>query len=241
MTGREQTPGNACVAGLLAGLELAGEPRMAFVRRAPAGLAGEPGTLLCLSASFNPITVAHVRLIDEASRLVPPDEVLLLLARANVDKGAEGFSLERRLAILARFAESRSTHSVAAVSHGRFVDKARAILAQYPPGTRLVFIVGLDTLVRLFDPKYYDDREGALATLFASCEFIAANRAPEPPEAIGAFLRRPEVAPFAPAIQSIRLPAEVAAISATEIRRRLAGGRSVAGLVPHEIQPLLHP
>jgi nicotinic acid mononucleotide adenylyltransferase len=226
---------------LLAGLDPGSEPRMAFVRRASAGIVGQPGTLLCLSASFNPITIAHVHLIEEASRLDAPDEVLLLLARANVDKAVEGFPLPRRLAILTRCAETRAAYSIAAVSHGRFVDKARAILPQYPPGTRLVFIVGLDTLVRLFDPKYYDDREAALAALFATCEFIAANRAPEPPEAIGAFLRRPEVVPFAHAIRNIRLPAEIAAISATEVRRRLADGRSIAGLVPPEIQTLLHP
>ena len=225
---------------MLAGLDPAGEPRIAFLRRAPADLAGSPGTLLCLSASFNPLTVAHVRLIQEAGGVVPPDEVLLLLALANVDKGTEGFSLERRLAILARFAEARPTYSVAAVSHGRFVDKAQAILAQYPPGTRLVFIVGLDTLVRLFDPKYYDDRDAALAALFATSEVIAANRAPEPPEAMADFLGRPEVVPFAHAIHCIRLPPDVAAISATEVRRRLAEGRSVDGLVPAEIRPLLH-
>jgi nicotinic acid mononucleotide adenylyltransferase len=241
MTGREQTSDEARVAKLLATVEPAGEPRMAFLRRAPNGIRARPGTLLCLSASFNPITVAHVRLIDESSRLVPLDEVLLLLARANVDKSVEGFPLARRLAILTRFAETRPAYSVAAVSHGRFFDKAQAILAQYPPGIRLVFIVGLDTLVRLFDPKYYDDRDAALATLFATSEVIAANRAPEPPEAMAAFLGRPEVVPFAHAIHCIRLPPDVAAISATEVRRRLAEGRSVDGLVPAEIRPLLHP
>lgn len=226
---------------MLGGLDPAGEPRIVFLRRAPSDGAGSPGTLLCLSASFNPLTVAHVRLIEGAGGLVSPDEVLLVLARANVDKAVEGIPLARRLAILSRFAESRPAYSIAAVSHGRFVDKAQAILAQYPPGTRLVFIMGHDTLVRLFDPKYYDDREAALATLFATCEVIAANRAPDPPEAIAVFLRRPEVVPFAHAIHCIRLPADVAAISATEVRRRLAGGQSVAGLVPPEIQPLLHP
>jgi nicotinic acid mononucleotide adenylyltransferase len=237
----DQSSNERDIERLLAGLDPAGEPRMAFLRHAPFGLAGSPGTLLCLSASFNPLTVAHVRLIQKAGGLVSPDEVLLLLALANVDKGREGFSLERRLAILARFAEGRPMYSVAAVSHGRFVDKARAIRLHYPPATRLVFIVGLDTLVRIFDPKYYDDRDAALGTLFATCEVIAANRAPEPPEAMAAFLERPEVVPFAHAIHCIRLPAEVAAISATEVRRRLAGGRSVNGLVPAEIQPLLHP
>jgi nicotinamide-nucleotide adenylyltransferase len=226
---------------LLAGLDPAGGPRVAFLRRAPAGLAGRRGTLLCLSASFNPLTVAHLRLIEEAGRLTPPDEVLLVLARANVDKPIEGFPLARRLAILSRFAETRPAYSIAAASHGRFVDKARAIRPHYPIGTRLVFIVGFDTLVRLFDPKYYDDRDAALASLFATCEFLTANRAPESLEAMAAFLGRPDVVPFSHAIRSIRLPGDIAAVSATTVRARLASGLPVEELVPPEIQPLIRP
>ena len=223
---------------LLAELDPAGEPRIVFVRRAPSGLTGSPGTLLCLSASFNPLTVAHVRLVEEAGRVTPPGEVLLLLARANVDKAVEGFPLAQRLAILSRFAETRPACSIAAASHGRFVDKARAILPHYPTGTRLVFIVGFDTLVRLFDPKYYADPDAALAALFATCEFVAANRAPEPTEAVAAFLRRPDVATYASAIRTIELPGDMAAISATEVRKRLARGEPVDRLVPPETLPL---
>ena len=236
---RNDRPGDTWLAGVHAALDPAGEPRMEFVRRAPRGLASLPGVLLCLSASFNPLTVAHVRLIEEAERLVPSDEVLLVLARANVDKAVEGFGLGRRLAILARFVESRPSYSVAAVSHGRFVDKAQAILPHYPPGTRPVFIVGLDTLVRLFDPKYYADRDVALASMFATCEFIAANRAPEPPEAVESFLARPEVMPYASRIQVVRLPEDLAAVSATQVRARLARGEPVAHLVPPETHPLV--
>lgn len=223
----------------LASLDPAGPPTLAFARRAPAGMPGKPGRLLCLSASFNPLTVAHVWLIQEASRLVPPDEVLLLLAKANVDKAVTGFPLERRLTLLTRFAESRPTFSVAACSHGRFVDKAEAIRPHYPGGTRLTFIVGFDALVRLFDPKYYADRDTSLSTLFGASGFIAANRAPDSPEAVTSFLSRPDVSPYAHRIRVIRLPAEVAMISATEVRRRLSQGKPITDLVPPEIIPSL--
>ena len=226
---------------LLAGLDRPGPPRISFARRAPAGIGERPGRLLCLSASFNPLTVAHAWLIQEASRSFPPDEVLLLLATANVDKTLHGFPLERRLTLLARFVELRPTFSVAAGSHGRFVDKAEAIHRQYPGGTRLAFIVGFDTLVRLFDPKYYADREASLSLLFHVSEFIAANRAPDPLEAVTTFLARPDVAPYGHRISVIQLPEGIAAISATEVRARLARGQSVADLVPPEIRSLLHP
>ncbi len=229
------------ISGLLADLDLNGPPRLADIRKAPARIPATGGNLLCLSASFNPLTTAHVWLIQEASRLVPPDEVLLVLAKTNVDKGVTGFSLERRLLLLTRYAEARPNFSVAAASHGRFVDKAEAIRLHYPENTRLTFILGFDTLVRLFDAKYYSDSRAALGALFAQSDFVVANRAPEPPEAVQTFLDRPDVQPYATHIQIIRLPADIAAISATEIRTRLARGESATGLVPPEIHNLLVP
>jgi nicotinamide-nucleotide adenylyltransferase len=227
------------MAELLAGLDPTGPPRLGFARRARAGIGERPGVLLCLSASFNPLTVAHVWLIREAGRMVTPDEVLLLLARANVDKAISGLPLERRLTFLACFVETRPAFSVAACSHGRFVDKAEAIRSHYPAGTRLTFPVGFDTLVRLFDRKYYADRDAALSALFKAGEFIAANRAPDPPEAVTTFLARPDVSPFARRIRVIQLPPRIAAVSATQIRARLSRGEPVADLVPPEIHTLL--
>lgn len=224
---------------VLAGLDPQAEPRLAFLRRAPAGLSNTGGTLLCLSASFNPLTAAHLWLIQEGGRIHPPDEVLLVLAKANVDKAATGLSLARRLDLLCRFVASRPTFSVAACSHGRFVDKLGVIRRQYPEGTRVVFLLGLDTLVRLFDPKYYTERETALSQLFAACELVVANRAPEGPEAVERFLVRPEVTPYAGRIRQVRLPDHIAAISATEVRTRLRRGDPVADSVPPEILPFL--
>lgn len=229
------------LADLLAGLDPKGTPRLGYVRRAPGGIAERPGHLLCLSASFNPMTLAHVRLIQGASRIRPPDEILLVLAKANVDKTVTGFPLVRRLTLLHRFAESHPTVSVAAISHGRFVDKMQAIRPHYPEGTRLTFILGFDTLIRLWDPRYYADRDASLLALFAECDIVVANRAPDPPEAVEAFLTRPDVRPYANRIRVIQLPAEIAAISATDVRARLAHGQPIAGLVPPEIQPLLSP
>jgi nicotinamide-nucleotide adenylyltransferase len=224
---------------LIADLDPAGPPRLGCVRRAPRGIGSSGGTLLCLSASFNPITQAHLRLIDEARALVSPQEVLLLLSLANVDKPIRGLPLERRVRLLLAVADTDPGVSVALASHGRFVEKSAAVRMAYPPGTRPHFLMGFDTLTRLFDPRYYTDSRAALAALFADGEVIAANRAPASPEALRAFLARPDVSPYADRIHPIRLPAEVAALSATEVRTRLAHGQPVAGLVPPETLPLL--
>lgn len=227
------------IADCLAGLSPIKPPQLAFLRRAPEGIGVLPSTLLCLSASFNPMTVAHAVLVREGSRLVLPREVLLLLATANVDKRGEGLPLERRFDLLLRFAESRPCVSVAAVYHGRFVDKLEAIRAAYPAGVRVAFLLGFDTLARLFDPKYYADREASLSRLFDGSECIVANRGENTPNAVDAFLARPEVAPFAHRIHVVRLPMELAAVSATEVRDRLSRGEPVAEMVPPEILPSL--
>lgn len=227
------------IADRLAGLSPAKPPQLAFLRRAPEGIGSAPGTLLCLSASFNPMTVAHAVLVDEGSRLVSPQEVLLLLATANVDKHGEGFALEQRLDLLLRFAELRPRVSVAAVYHGRFVDKLDAIRAAYPDATRVLFLLGFDTLVRLFDAKYYDDRDASLARLFGGSECIVANRGENTPRAVDAFLARPEVSPFTHRIHAMRLPMDIAAVSATDVRERLERGDPVAEMIPPEIHPSL--
>jgi nicotinic acid mononucleotide adenylyltransferase len=213
------------IARMLASLRPDGAPHLLFLRRAPAGIGSPPGTLLCLSASFNPMTAAHAGLIREASRIAPPQEVLLLL--------------EDRLALLLRFADSRPGVSVAAVAQGRFVDKMQAIHRSYPAGIRLIFLLGFDTLVRLFDPKYYTDRGASLSALFAGSECVVGNRAPEPPEAVDAFLARPEVSPFAGRIRLVQFPPGLAALSASLVRARLARGEPITDLVPPELgEPL---
>jgi nicotinamide-nucleotide adenylyltransferase len=231
-----KSAGRVWIADRLAGLSPTTPPRLAFLRRAPEGIGSGPGTLLCLSASFNPMTVAHALLVDEGSRLVSPQEVLLLLATANVDKHGEGFPLEHRLDLLLRFAEPRPLVSVAAVYHGRFIDKLHAIRGAYPDATRVLFLLGFDTLARLFDAKYYDDRDASLTRLFEGSECIVANRGENTPNIVAGFLARPEVAPFAHRIQAMRLPMKLAAVSATEVRERLYRGDPVADLVPPEIQ-----
>jgi nicotinic acid mononucleotide adenylyltransferase len=211
---------------------------LAFARRAPTGLHCSSGTLLCLSASFNPLTRAHWGLVEAADRLLGSQEILLLLAVANVDKTMAGLTLAVRLALLERFAQSRPTVSVAATGPGRFIDKLSVIRAAYPAGTRIIFLLGFDTLVRLCDPKYSQDRDAALATLFAGCECVVAGRPPDPPEAVAVLRSTPPLARYQSRIHAVQLPAELAPITATAIRAQLANGE-VPDSVPEEIRPLL--
>jgi nicotinate (nicotinamide) nucleotide adenylyltransferase len=220
-------------------LDPAGSPRAAILRRAPEGVRGPGGVLGVMSASFNPPTRAHLRMTEEAGRLCAFDEVLLLLARTNVEKGLYGAPLEARLLMMEALARPRPSCSVAAVSHPRFVDKAAALTPLYPAGADICFIVGYDTLVRLFDPRYYADMRGELERLFARARFVAANRGEHTPEAVRRFLERPECRGFADRVRVMELDARHAGISSSEVRERLRRGEAVDGLVPEEVERVI--
>jgi hypothetical protein len=53
------------------------------------------------------------------------------------------------------------------IAHGRFVDKAAAFRAEYGVGCDLFFVMGFDTIARVFDRKYYDDLHASMRALFA--------------------------------------------------------------------------
>ena len=115
-----------------------------------------PSRLGVLSASFNPMTNAHLEMALISRRELGLEGILLLLAKVNVDKPIFGASLTDRVLMLIGVAESYDRFWVGVSSHGRFVDKAEAIRRGFPH-VKPTFIVGYDTLVRIFDPKYYDD------------------------------------------------------------------------------------
>ncbi|KAJ5320311.1 hypothetical protein PENANT_c010G03896 [Penicillium antarcticum] len=143
-------------------------------------------TLYVLDSSFNPPTLAHLRIASTALQSTPKPRprLLLLLATQNADKPSKPASFEDRLAMMELFARDLRTHlaitpaSTNAAASGLeyelpvealplidigvtkkpyFVDKAAAIESsgRYPGALEQVHLTGFDTLVRIFDTKYY--------------------------------------------------------------------------------------
>jgi nicotinate (nicotinamide) nucleotide adenylyltransferase len=191
------------------------------------------------SGSFNPITVAHTKMFEEAQARFQLDELLLLLAKANVDKDVFGLPLAGRILTLKRYAENQSDVSIGISSHGRYIDKVEALKAIYPVGTEFHFIVGYDTLVRIFDPKYYTDVHTELYHLFSQCRFIVANRDGVSIETIQQFLAQPSLKPYISSVAYLILPDFYAEVSSTEVRKRIAQGDTISHLVPPIIAKFL--
>ena len=217
---------------LIDGLQLHGEPQIRWIHRATQRIVAGEERLGIFSSSFNPLTVAHARMIETARADYNLKEILLLLAKANVDKEVFGLTLAERLLTLKLYASSRENVSVAVCSHGRFIEKLRALQAAHNPNTDFSFIVGYDTFVRIFDAKYYTDIHADLEFLFGQCRLIVANRESHNSNAVMKFLERPEVSRYATYIDLIELPGFYADISSTQIRTQIERGVPINSLVP---------
>ncbi|RKU24938.1 hypothetical protein C6499_15970 [Candidatus Poribacteria bacterium] len=220
-------------------LDPAALPQIELVHR------GAPPRLKCgkklgvFSGSFNPLTLAHTRMIEDTAAKYQLDELLLLLAKANVDKSVFGLPLAARLLTVKKYAENRQRFSVGVSSHGRYIDKVTALKTIFPSETEFYFIVGYDTLVRIFDTKYYTDFHTELKELFIAARFIVANRAEADIKTIETFMAQPEICQYSAYVSSVLLPDAYAYMSSTEVRELLARGENIKHLVPPSIFAML--
>jgi len=190
-------------------------------------------TLGVLSGSFNPLTRGHAALV-EAARRADVEAVLLLLPLRAVDKEAvtRASAVDRAL-MLTEWAAHQTGVGVAFVNRGLYMEQAALLAARFPD-SRIVFIVGHDKIAQIFDPRYYEDRDGALRELFARSSFRVAPRAGQGDAALRALLAQEENAPFAASVAPLAVDADVDTLSSTTVRERARAGETWDTLVPLE-------
>lgn len=222
---------------VLAKLENSHRPKLSFLKRAEFGVSQSGQRLGVFSGSFNPPTIAHIRLCEHAQKHLQLHEVLLLLTVINVDKTQFDFSLDERAMMMVAVAQEHPNWSAALCSHGRFVEKAQAVKDAYPVGTEVWFIVGYDTLVRIFEPRFYLDLpiDEALKHLFALSRITVFPRGEADEDAVRVFVQRPEVQPFAEKIEILPTDPSLLWISSTLVREKLKRGERVDELVPQSV------
>ena len=224
---------------LLNRLDSDASPEIVIIHRSSNPINETGKKLGIFSGSFNPITVAHTKMFDEARKHFKLDEMLLLLAKANVDKEVFGLPLEGRILTLKGYAEQGNSVSIGISSHGRYIDKVWALKEVYPKDTELNFVVGYDTLVRIFDSKYYSDMDAELKHLFSQCKFIVANRDKVGIETIKKYLNQPSLKSYSPYISYLILPDSYAEMSSTDVRDRIERGETISHLVPSVVEHYL--
>jgi nicotinate-nucleotide adenylyltransferase len=210
-----------------------------IVKRATRGIRDKGGVLGVLPASFNPPTSAHEALVREAGKVVAFDESLLVLDQRAMDKELIDAPLEDRLLMLLVLFDDDPRISLGIATQGLFLDKVEALHQVYPRDTQLCFIVGYDTIMRVLDPIYYKDRDKSLNELFSQTRFVVANRRDRDKRDLKELFGREENRSFAAQVVPLDLPPALSQISSSEVRSRLAKGRSIKGLVPSTLEEFL--
>jgi nicotinamide-nucleotide adenylyltransferase len=134
-------------------------------------------TLYVLDSSFNPPTKAHMHLARSAleGQESKPLRLLLLLAIKNADKAPKPAQFEDRLVMMTLMAEKLQKLQEVVVDVGVttepfYYKKAEVVeksgeYAGLESGEQ-VHITGFDTVIRIFDQKYYPDGMGVLQGMF---------------------------------------------------------------------------
>ena len=191
------------------------------------------------AGSFNPLTQAHVALVDAARRAARLDTVIWVCAAASVDKEqVERAALVDRLAQMCAFIARRRGDALALLNRGLYADEARMIRSLLAPMAELVILVGFDKIVQIFDPRYYRDRDTTLGELFSLSSILVAPREDDGAEALAALLARPENRLFAGRVSYLDAPPTWAHDSSTEARTLAAQQppdmQAIARLLPPE-------
>jgi nicotinate-nucleotide adenylyltransferase len=174
-----------------------------------------------LGGTFDPIHLGHLVLAEEARERCALDAVLFVPAGDPWMKAGRALApAEDRLRMTELAVASNPSFAVSGLEIDRegptyAVDTLRA-LHEREPRTELVFVAGADAIADL--PRWREPE--ALLTL---ARFVAATR-PGPDAA---------ALPDHPAIETLEIPA--LDISSTDIRARVAAGRSIRYLVPDDV------
>jgi nicotinate-nucleotide adenylyltransferase len=185
----------------------------------------QPARLGILPGSFNPPTRAHLALAEAA--LAELDEVVLVLPRAFPHKNYDGASFVQRADMLCALVDRRPRLAAAASVGGLFIEIAHECRAAYGPDVELTFVCGRDAAERMVGWNY--SKPNAINRMLEILQLLVACRegAYEPPQHLRQHIR------------ALTLPADVNAISASDVRRRIREGAPWQHLVPDAIVPMV--
>lgn len=210
-------------------------PRLLFISRSKEATGRREKAVGVFPSSFNPITKGHMGILQRAAEIKAFKEILLVLDTQAMDKENLGATLVDRLLMVQGLFEDHPSFSIGVSNRGLFLTKAESLKEIYPRGMDITFIVGYDTLERVFDPKYYEDCEGALDQLFGSCTFMVVNRENQGKEALQQQMASAENRRFKGKVHFFEIPNHLARVSSSQVRQRVLEGKSIARLVPTQI------
>lgn len=171
-----------------------------------------------LGGSFDPVHCGHLALAEAARDRLRLDRVLLVVAAGQPLKaGGAAAPAEDRYAMALLAVRGRPRLEVSDLELRRpapsyTVDTLRELRRGLPPGTELILVLGADALADL--PRWREVREVRRLARVVGCG-------------------RPGSAP--PAGADGLIEAATPDVSSTEVRRRVAAGEGLEGLVPDDV------
>lgn len=198
-------------------------------------------SIIVFTGSFNPPTTAHIALLKQAQRFARAHEPMHLYAaisKHTVDKE----NVERplwldRIMLLDRVLRRRLPHTgILLFNRGLYLEQAEGIRNAFPRVKRILFLMGFDKIVQIFDPHYYDDRDAALCDLFKQAELLVAPRGNAGEDELNALLQQPQNTCFARYVHALPFNPAYRAISSTLIRQGASGTEHD---VPQEVRQFM--
>jgi nicotinate (nicotinamide) nucleotide adenylyltransferase len=185
----------------------------------------KPDRLGILPGSFNPPTRAHLALAEAA--LAELDEVVLVLPRFFPHKTYDGASFTQRADMLRSVLDQRPGLAAAISDGGLFIEIAQECRAAYGPSVQLAFVCGRDAAERVVGWDY--GNPNAINQMLETFQLLVAFRK-------GAYQPPPHLSQH---IRALTLPADLNAVSASDVRRRIREGADWQHLVPGAIVPMV--
>ena len=230
------------IQALLDQLDPEAEPQALIVPGSP-----QPrGIIIVFPGSFNPPTIAHLALLQQAREFARQQaladgkgsQTVLLYAALSkhiVDKERveRPLLLDRVMLLHTVLQRHLPDAGVMLFNRGLYVEQAEAVHNSFPEVEKLFFLIGFDKIVQILDPRYYVDRDAALNELFKLAELLVAPRGGAGPAELAALLRQPQNQPFAQYIHALPFDPAYRDISSTRIRQHVA---EYSHDVPAEVQ-----
>ncbi|MGB8345956.1 MAG: hypothetical protein WCD86_13800 [Ktedonobacteraceae bacterium] len=187
------------------------------------------GEIIVFPGSFNPPTIAHLALLEQAEQFAQAQpattgDVRLYAAvskritdKENVDRPL----LLDRIVLIERVVRKHLARAgVMLFNRGLYVEQADAVHSTFPDVKRLFFLIGFDKIVQILDPRYYSDRDTALRELFGLADLLVAPRGQDGPDALETLLAKPENQPFRTHIHALPFDPAYRGVSSTRIREQ---------------------
>jgi nicotinic acid mononucleotide adenylyltransferase len=200
------------------------------------------GNVIVFPGSFNPPTNAHLALLKQG-RLYAKSHadmrVYCAFSKHTVDKETvERPLLLDRIILMQKVLRRRLPDTgILLFNRGLYVEQAEALRNSFPHVHRILFLMGFDKIVQIFDPRYYADRDASLEELFNQAELLVVPRGSGGYAELQALLHRPENERFARYVQIQSFAQVFRDISATRVRE---GGLKYEHDTPCEVRHFMH-